>query len=62
LYISPLDNRAVQYAEKDAYGDQTVGGVKTYLSLVAWFLDVADLEEDTMFQLLHDLQARLPDE
>jgi hypothetical protein len=55
LYISPLDNRTVQYAEKDAY-------VATYLSLVAWFLDVADLEEDTLFQLLHDLQARLPDE
>jgi hypothetical protein len=61
FYISPLDNRAVRYAEKDTYGDHTVGGVKTYLSLVAWFLDVADLEEDTLFRLLHELQQRPPD-
>lgn len=59
VYVSLLENRMVHYAEKDDYGDHVVGGVKSYMDLVEWFLHVADMDDGQILDLLADVRTVL---
>lgn len=53
IYVSPEDSpRVVRYAEEDDYGDYIVGGIKSWMDLVDWFLRVASFDDDKLGELL----------
>ena len=63
IYVSPEDHpRVVRYAEKDDYGDHVVGGIKSSMDLVDWFLRVASLDDDRLAELLLDVRKLLRDQ
>ena len=63
IYVAPGDNpRVLRYEEKDEYGDHVVGGVKSYMDLVEWFLHVATLHESEILGILSQVRALLAEE
>eukprot|EP00977_Amphora_coffeiformis_P011512 scaffold2767_cov177-Amphora_coffeaeformis.AAC.86 len=60
IYVSPEDSpRVVRYGEKDDYGDHVVGGIKSPMDLVDWFLRVASLDDNRLDELLLDVRRLL---
>ena len=60
IYIPPdTDAQPIRYAEKDAAGDDIVGGVSSYMDLVEWFLHVATLGDDQILEMLTNVRNLL---
>ena len=62
IYVSPENpSRTVRYEEEDDRGDYMVGGVRSYMDLVEWFLHTASLDNSQIVDLLTDVRKHLSD-